>query len=258
VFKGEVDTNNKDLPMTAHPKIQAKRENTLRSTKSRAQNVPERLKVRRDAPKSAKKKPIVISVPPNGTGTRSGRLKNLGGSLSDTFNDIIAKQTVLGLWLGQSDQDETTKQFEATVAALIGIKPRDELEGMLAAQMVATHNAAMECFRRAMIPEQTFEGRRESLNQANKLIHSYTTLIEALDRHRGKGQQHVTVEHVHVNEGGQAIVGTVNSRGRGVSKKNEEQPHAPAITHEKSTQMPSPDPERQAVPISGRKRKIPL
>jgi hypothetical protein len=30
----------------------------------------------------------------------------------------------------------------------------------------------MECYRRAMIPEQRFEGRGENLNQANKLSHT--------------------------------------------------------------------------------------
>ena len=35
------------------------------------------------------------------------------------------------------------------------------------------------------------------------------TQIETLNRHRGKGQQKVTVEHVHVHQGGQAIVGNV-------------------------------------------------
>jgi hypothetical protein len=30
---------------------------------------------------------------------------------------------------------------------------------MLAAQMIGAHNAAMECHRRAMLPEQTFMGR---------------------------------------------------------------------------------------------------
>jgi hypothetical protein len=72
-------------------------------------------------------------------------------------------------------------------AAMIGIKPSDEIEGMLAAQMVATHNAAMECFRRAMLREQSFEGRRENLTQANKLTRSCAMLLEALNRHRGKG-----------------------------------------------------------------------
>jgi hypothetical protein len=38
---------------------------------------------------------------------------------------------------------------------------RTELGGMMAAQLIAAHNTAMECYRRAMIDEQTFEGRRE-------------------------------------------------------------------------------------------------
>jgi hypothetical protein len=84
---------------------------------------------------------------------------------------------------------------------------------MLAAQLLAAHNAAMECYRRAMIGEQTFEGRRESLSQANKLSRTYAVLLEALNRHRGKGQHKVTVEHVHVHSGGQAIVGAVNPGG---------------------------------------------
>jgi hypothetical protein len=41
----------------------------------------------------------------------------------------------------------------------------------------------------------------------------HTTLLEALNRHRGKGQQKVTVEHVHVYSGGHAIVGSVGQRG---------------------------------------------
>jgi hypothetical protein len=67
----------------------------------------------------------------------------------------------------------------------------------------------MECYRRAMLGEQTFEGRRENLAQANKLSRTYAALLEALNRHRGKGQQKVTVEHVHVHAGGKAVVGMV-------------------------------------------------
>ena len=78
---------------------------------------------------------------------------------------------------------------------------------MLNAQLIASHNAAMECYRRAMIGEQTFEGRHENLSQANKLSRTYAVLLDALNRHRGKGQQKVTVEHVHVRSGGQAILG---------------------------------------------------
>ena len=62
---------------------------------------------------------------------------------------------------------------------MIGTKPADELEGMLAAQMVATHNAAMECYRRASIEGQTFEGRDNSLKHAAKLTRAYAELLAA-------------------------------------------------------------------------------
>ena len=79
--------------------------------------------------------------------------------------------------------------------------------------MIACHSAAMECFRRAMIKEQTFEGRNQNLNFANKLTRTYALHMEALGRHRGKGQQKVTVEHVHVHQGAQAIVGNISTGG---------------------------------------------
>jgi hypothetical protein len=37
-----------------------------------------------------------------------------------------------------------------TAAALAGIEPRDELETMLASLLIATHDAALGCFQRAI------------------------------------------------------------------------------------------------------------
>ena len=150
---------------------------------------------------------------------RKGKLKNIGGSQSDHWNLLLANQATQALWLSNSDPETCDRHRSATLAALIGIDPKDELEGMIAAQLIAVHNAAMECYRRAMIGEQSFEGRRENLNQANKLSRTFATLLEALNRHRGKGHQKVTVEHVHVHEGGQAIVGNVKTKGGGGGRK---------------------------------------
>src|SRR5215216_2114154 len=98
-----------------------------------------------------------------------GRLKAIGGSIADDWNNIIANQTIQTLWLKYSDAEDIKRLRHATVDVLIGIAPRDEFEGMIAAQLVACHNATMECYRRAMHSEQTFERRRENLSQANKL-----------------------------------------------------------------------------------------
>jgi hypothetical protein len=195
-----------------------------------------------------KKATIVVTNDPDDL---KGALKNFGGSRSDHWNRLLAYQACETLWLKHSDQETRDQQYSATVAGLAGIGPKDEFEGMIAAQLLAAHNAAMECYRRAMIDEQTFEGRRENLSQANKLSRTYAILLDALNRHRGKGQQKVTVEHVHVHAGGQAIVGAVTPGGGG-KEKSEEQADAPrAITHEPSTPMRSPDPCREAVPIAG-------
>ena len=185
---------------------------------------------------------------------RKGRLKNIGGSQSDHWNNTLANQAVQALWLKNSSPEERDKQLSATVAALMGIAPKDELEGMMAAQLVAAHNAAMECYRRAMIGEQSFEGRRENLTQANKLSRTYAALVEALNRHRGKGQQKVTVEHVHVHAGGQAVVGMVarspDRPGGGDPSIVEEQPHAKQIAHAPEPALPSPHAGRDAVPLA--------
>ncbi len=144
------------------------------------------------------------------------------------------------------------------MAALIGIGPKDELEGMIASQLLAAHNAAMECYRRAMIGEQTFEGRRENLNQANKLSRTYAALLESLNRHRGKGQQKVTVEHVHVHSGGQAIVGHVEHPGGGDRVKSEDQAHAKQIAHAPQPTVRRADTAREPVPVaSDAERPVP-
>jgi len=144
-----------------------------------------------------------------------GRLRKIGGSQSDSFNNVLANQAAQTLWTANSTPDECEKQQIALIQGMSGVSPQDECEGMLTAQLLASHNAAMECYRRAMLKEQSFEVRQGNLNYATKLSRTCVSLLEALNRHRGKEQQKVTVKHVHVNEGGQAIVGTVNNRRGG-------------------------------------------
>ena len=162
----------------------------------------------------------------------------LSGSNHEQFSLILANQVAGSMWTAQSDEKNKQIQLASCLEAMVGISPQDESEGMLAAQMVALHNAAMECFRRAMIREQPHAGRQQNLSFAYKLSRTYTLAMEALDKHRGKGQQKVTVEHVHVHQGGQAIVGNVQT-GAGVQPKIEEQPDAKTITHAPEPEMRS-------------------
>src|SRR5947209_12958988 len=90
------------------------------------------------------------------------------------------------------------------------------------------------------------EGRRESLNQASKLSRTSATLIEALNRHRGKGQQKVTVEHVHVHSGGQAVVGMVAATPRLPGSQDS---NAKQVAHARQPTLRSADPKREAMPL---------
>jgi hypothetical protein len=120
-------------------------------------------------------------------------------------------------------------------------------------QMVATHEAALECFRRAALAEQTFAGREMGLKYGDKLVRSFAALTDALNRHRGKGQQVVRVEHVTVQAGGQAIVGAVTQGGGGDHNKSEDQAYAPRrIAHEPEPALRCPDPARETVPLAKR------
>lgn len=124
----------------------------------------------------------------------------------------LIEQTVSALWLPERlSEADRLAHAKSAFKMLQGIKPADELEGMLATQMVATHHAAMECLRRAMLENQTFEGRNQALKHAAKLMSIYARQMEALNKHRGKGQQKVTVEHVHVEAGAHAVVGNVHT-----------------------------------------------
>lgn len=157
--------------------------------------------------------------------------QDLSGSTNPWLSCNLVNQMLRVSWRGsREDADTKLLHDQAVLAAMAGIAPRDPIEGLLAAQMVAVHEASMECFRRAALPEQTFAGREMGLKYGAKLARTYATLVETLDRHRGKGQpQVVRVERVTVEAGGQAIVGTVNPGGVGGSDKSEDRPHAQGI-----------------------------
>src|SRR5262245_11639826 len=99
--------------------------------------------------------------------------RELGGSRSSYVACCAANQVLGAIWRG-GKEDPDTKEIRdtATLQRLSEIGPRDVVEAMLAAQMVATHEAAMECFRRAALSEQTFAGRELGLKYADKLVRS--------------------------------------------------------------------------------------
>jgi hypothetical protein len=114
---------------------------------------------------------------------------------------------------GQADRDADGRGLNFMLAMVKGIKPRDQIECMLAAQMAAVHIAAMASARSAALAARASppDGAAAGFS---KLARTFAAQIEALKRYRCGGGQKVLVERVTVNDGGQAIVGQVGIGGR--------------------------------------------
>jgi hypothetical protein len=101
--------------------------------------------------------------------------------------------------------------INAALAMIEAAAPRDELEGALAVQMACAHSAAMSVLAKM---DSGFETERRIAafgSTAARLMKAYAMQMEVLRRLRTGGQQFVRVEHVHINQGGRAVVGNVRT-----------------------------------------------
>lgn len=124
----------------------------------------------------------------------------------------------------KADRSKMATQLNAVAQSMQALSPQDEYEGQLIAQLVVLHEQAMDWLGRAQRTERV-DFANIYLNGASKLLTRHHETLEALLKYRRKGEQRVHVEHVHVHDGGQAIVGNVIPGG-GMNQKLEEGPHA--------------------------------
>lgn len=140
------------------------------------------------------------------------------------------KEIVSLLWAPKSlPPKEQQMAVVRAIELMEDLAPSDGAESMLALQMVGTHLAAIECLRRAMIPDQLTPSRDINLRAAHKMMTLFAKQMEALNKHRGKGQQKVTVEYVNVESGAQAIVGSVEAGRPNPGKKRKRAPRLEKI-----------------------------
>ena len=158
---------------------------------------------------------------------------------------------------GTQGQKVDARGLNFMLSVVKGVAPRDQAEAMLAAQMAAVHMATMT-FARRLTNVENIPQQDSSERAFNKLARTFATQLEALKRYRGKGEQKVTVEHVHVHSGGQAIVGTVETPALEKSSKTDGQHDAKQIAHAPQPPMRSPNAEPELVPsASDAERPLP-
>lgn len=144
------------------------------------------------------------------------------GTHHEAFFTGYLKQIILAAMPTKAEPDHAAN-VNAALGFIQGLKPRDEVEAALAAQMMATHNTAMT-FARRLTNADTIPQQDSAINAYNKLTRTFTAQMEALKRYRSTGEQKVTVQHVTVSDGGQAIVGGTVTAGGGSSKKDDTTP----------------------------------
>lgn len=147
---------------------------------------------------------------------------------SDDEEDYAALRQAMGLTKGRTLRG-LLSQVANSVATFRGpvednlnfaigfirdLEPKGEVEAALAAQMAAVHIASMAQISASM-NAASFEFSQYAERAANRLMRTFASQMEALRKLRNGGEQKVTVEHVNVHEGGQAIVGAVAARGVG-------------------------------------------
>lgn len=144
----------------------------------------------------------------------------------------------------------SNQQFNGVLASMAGIEPRDEIEAMLGAQMIATQDAAMVLMQQMQNAEKILQ-RDSAGNLAVKFMRTFTAQMEALRRHRSPGEQRVVVQHVHVTADQAAV--QVNG-GEGAPSKAEDRAHAQsdqrALAHAPEPALPSPDTTREPLPVA--------
>jgi hypothetical protein len=139
------------------------------------------------------------------------------------------------------------KLLNFMLAVIKGIKPRDQIEIMLAAQMAAVHEAIMT-FTRRLAYVETIPQQDSAERGLNKLARTFASQMEALQRYRNGGEQKVMVNQVSVNQGGQAIVGNVTRTQHETNQKPSEE--QPLLAHQPRPGIAIIDPARESTPIS--------
>jgi hypothetical protein len=155
-----------------------------------------------------------IPYPPDGQAREWWqRLRNVFGTASSAFVQASLYQLIAAARLPGSGISEIA--VNASLAFIEGAKPKGEVECALVVQMACTHTAAMSVL--GTFAGVYGHGRDVPLkaSAAARLMRAYATQVETLRRLRNGGSQVVRVEHVHVNEGGQALIGNVRKDGSG-------------------------------------------
>jgi hypothetical protein len=133
--------------------------------------------------------------------------KQLSGVYQENFLQTLLPDLVVNF----EDINDLNIKNRAVLEALEAMQPKDAHELMLCIQILALHRQGMNFMYKLAHADGKFMDRY--LNASAKLLRLHGEKLEALNRYRRKGHQVVQVEHVHVHQGAQAVIGNIQTGG---------------------------------------------
>ena len=140
------------------------------------------------------------------------QLKATLGTVSDAFVDMALHHLERAARMPGDGPSDVS--INGALAIIAGFAPKNEMEAAIALQAACTHMVAMVMLARIGGGHGGPHRLPGMASAGAKLLRAYCTQVETYRRQRGGGEQNIRVEHVHVHEGGQAIVGAVTTRAR--------------------------------------------
>jgi len=168
-----------------------------------AKKAPPRLK------KSSRQSDVVVAPTAELDEHKAALRGVFGETLSDEFVNVMLTQLVSALRPGPGDVLEEAT-LNAAIAVVASTKKKNELEALIAVQVVATGFTGLKFLKHSQRHlDETFIGVYGGY--ATRLLRLQLELIQTLDRHRRGNKQTVEVRHVHIHSGAQGVVGIINS-----------------------------------------------
>lgn len=168
----------------------------------------------KDPKKIGKKTALQKTYNPEELAAIKEKFCELTGTTTETGAERIVNQLASMLVWGRNNADG--QKAVAALDLVMELAPANATEALLAVQMLGVHEAALLFLQRATLDGQTFEGNDANVFRATRLMRLFNEQVELMAKLKGKtSQQKVTVEHVHVHQGGQAIVGAISTTKTG-------------------------------------------
>lgn len=144
----------------------------------------------------------------------NAELYNITGIHDPTIARITIMETVQSMLLTSKEASLDEYAANSLLYFLQEMRPRDAFESMLALRMTSLHYMGMRELTKAN-SSKSMDSTNQHISRVTKLTRLWNEAMDRWEKHRKVADQTIIIEHVNVNSGAQAIIGSVSHGGEG-------------------------------------------